>query len=163
MRSVGTRPPAHSVDSFKSRRRNQPRPRILGNTSLQPHLSAAEKASCMASSARSRSPRRRTRVARILPESDRYSTSSAWRTCSAGQSGMAPKVANRPPSFNQLRYVAYSLSLNRFIDASPATGDCMRRLALWRSALRQHCGASRPNVLWAGTRGTRICAQLSAQ
>ena len=58
-------------------------------------VKAPEKASCMESSARSRSPSRRTRVARILPASARYSKSSDRRTCSGAYSGMQSNVANR--------------------------------------------------------------------
>src|SRR5262249_2861915 len=72
---------------------------------------AAEKASCMASSARSRSPSRRTRLARILPESDLYSASSDWRTCSGEQSAIGPegRKGGSPKQWSERRPLACHL------------------------------------------------------
>ena len=68
---------------------------LLGHT-----LSAAAKASCIASSARSKSPSKRIRVARIRPESTRYSESSNSRICSVEGSDITTTLANQVSRIN---------------------------------------------------------------
>ena len=69
--------------------------RGLPGTPLLGHrLSAAAKASCIASSARSKSPSKRISVARIRPESTRYRESSNSRICSGDRSDMTTTLAN---------------------------------------------------------------------
>src|SRR5262245_38297173 len=71
LRSIEARPPAHRIDGLEACGRNQPGARVSGMPVLGQDSSAAANASCMASSARSRSPRMRTSVARTRPDSDR--------------------------------------------------------------------------------------------
>ena len=68
---------------------------LLGHT-----LSAVAKASCIASSARSKSPSKRIRVARIRRESTRYRESSNSRICSVERSDMTTTLANQLPRIN---------------------------------------------------------------
>src|SRR5882724_2257961 len=75
--------------------------RGLPGTPLRGHrLSAAAKASCIASSARSKSPSKRIRVARIRPESTRERESSNSRICSVERSDMTTTVANQQLGIN---------------------------------------------------------------
>ena len=59
---------------------------LVGTPSRGQHSSAAAKASCSASSARSKSPRRRISVARMRRESERQTASTASRIRPAGSS-----------------------------------------------------------------------------
>src|SRR5450755_1262132 len=75
--------------------------RGLSGTPLLGHrLSAAAKASCIASSARSKSPSKRISVARIRPESTRYRESSNSRICSVERADMTTTLANQVPRTN---------------------------------------------------------------
>src|SRR5579864_7234465 len=79
--------------------------RGLSGTPLVGHtLSAAAKASCIASSARSKSPSKRIRVARIRRESTRYresSNSRIWsRICSGERSDMTTTLTNQLSRIN---------------------------------------------------------------
>src|SRR5271154_4842192 len=75
--------------------------RGLSGTPLLGHrLSAVAKASCIASSARSKSPSKRIRVARIRRESTRYRESSNSRIGSVEPSGMTTTLANQLQRIN---------------------------------------------------------------
>ena len=71
LHAVETRAPAHCVDGLEAGG-GMSHGRGLSGMPICGHDSrAAANASCMTSSATSRSPRRRTSVARTLPDSDR--------------------------------------------------------------------------------------------
>jgi hypothetical protein len=71
LRGVESRPLAHRVNGLETRSRYEPGAGVFRYASLRPGVQRGAKASCIASPARSRSPSKCTRVARILPDSDR--------------------------------------------------------------------------------------------
>ncbi len=71
LRRIKSCPSTQSINGFESGRRNQPRSRVAGCSTLRPQAQCSRKGLCIASSARSKSPSKRIRVARIRLESTR--------------------------------------------------------------------------------------------
>ena len=93
---------ANAIDGAVARRRDQPGARVGGTPSRGQRSAAIAKASCAASSARSKSPRKPISAARTRPHWSRKTCSRTATTSTIGRTSIAPLQTGRRDPRGQL-------------------------------------------------------------